>query len=50
MGFVELVPVMMDVGFPLGNPMVEKGLVCFCEFFRFPCVDPAPVESYVVLV
>ena len=44
-GFVELVPVMMDVSFPLGNTMLEKGLVGFCELFRLPCVYPAPVES-----
>ena len=42
-GFVELVHVMVDVCFPLGNTMVEKGLVGFCKLFRFPCVDPAPV-------
>ena len=49
-GFVELVPVMVDVGVPLGNILAEKGLVGLRELLRFPCVDPAPVQAYVFLV
>ena len=48
-GFVELVPVMVDVCFPLGNIMAEKGLVGLRKLFRFPCVNPAPVKAYNVL-
>ena len=48
-GLVEFMPVMVDVGFPVGDFMVEKGLMCFCELSRLPRVDPTSVEPHVFL-
>ena len=47
---VEVVPVVVDVGFPLGTVPEEKGLVGLRVLLWFPCVNPAPVKTNIFLV
>ena len=47
---VELVPAVVDVSFPFGSVLDEKGLVGLRKLLRFPYVNPAPFKAYVFLV
>ena len=42
-GIVNLVPVVVDISFPTGNSMREKGLVGLLEFPRVSCIYPSSV-------